>query len=128
MKFGAIWGKCVQAFHESFIEEDEVNQGSQRAKEGVWVHEQGLGDEQSMLEWWKWPILARIALLKKSDFHQERERERRPSLGGQWWAWRGAIEGQGPWLACPEILAPMVEARVVCVLEIFLSGSFSMKA
>ena len=25
MKFGAIWGKWVQAFHESFIEEDEVN-------------------------------------------------------------------------------------------------------
>ena len=28
MKFGAIWGKWVQAFHESFIEEDEVEKHS----------------------------------------------------------------------------------------------------
>ena len=70
------------------------------------------------------PNQAKLALLKKSDFHQERERERRPSLGGQWWAWRGAIEGQGPWLACPEILAPMVEARGVCVFEIFSQEAF----
>ena len=45
----------------------------------MWVLEQAMEVKLGMLEWWKWPILARIALLKKSDFHQERERERRPS-------------------------------------------------
>ena len=47
----------------------------------MWVHEQGLGDEQSMLEPWNEPNHARIALLKKSAFLQEKERERRPRFG-----------------------------------------------
>ena len=94
----------------------------------MWVHEQGLGDEQSMLEWWKWPILARIALLKKSDFHQERERERRPSLGGQWGAWSGSMEGQGQARTMSRILAQRVEASGVCVYEKFTLRKLSMKA
>ena len=69
----------------------------------MWVHEQGLGDEQSILEWWNEPNHARKASLKKSAFLDlERERER-SKHGGLWESWSGANEGQGPWLACPEI-------------------------
>ena len=44
----------------------------------MWVHEQGLGDEQSMLEWWNEPNHARRGHLKKSAFlGGEGERELR---------------------------------------------------
>ena len=39
VKFGAIWGKFCQAFHESFIKEDEVEKESFGAIEALWVHE-----------------------------------------------------------------------------------------
>ena len=43
----------------------------------MWVHDQGLGDEQSMLEWWNEPNHARRDHLKKSAFLDgEREREK----------------------------------------------------
>ena len=74
------------------------------------------------------PNQAKIALLKKSDFHQERERERRPSLGGQWGAWSGSMEGQGQAQALPRILAQRVEASGVCVYEKFTLRKLSMKA
>ena len=69
----------------------------------MWVHEQGLGSEKSLLEWWNEPNHARIEPFKKSAFLDlERERER-SKHGGAWVALSSASEGQGPWLACPEI-------------------------
>ena len=41
VKFRAIWRKIVQAFHESFNEEDEVEKEGFGAIEALWVHEQG---------------------------------------------------------------------------------------
>ena len=77
MKFGAICEKFHQAFHESFKEDDEVEQGSQRAREGVWVHELELGGEQSLARAWHEQIQARKGQFKKCAFFMlERERER----------------------------------------------------
>ena len=83
----------------------------------MWVHEQGLGGEKCKLEAWDGQILARKALLKKSAFLMlEREGEM-SKHGWLWWAESGAKEAQGPCLACPRTLAPMVEARGECELE-----------
>ena len=40
MKFEVNWGTCVQAFHESFKEDDEVEKSSYGAIEHVGLHDQ----------------------------------------------------------------------------------------
>ena len=68
----------------------------------MWVHEQELGGEQSMLEPWVKPIHAWGAQIKKSAF-LVREGEREFSmLGGLWEAWSGANEAQGQAQASPK--------------------------
>ena len=70
-----------------------------------------------MLGRWDELNQARIGPFKKSAFLDlERERER-SKHGGTMVAMSRANEGQGPWLACLETLAPMVEARGECELE-----------
>ena len=94
----------------------------------MWVHEKACGVKPSMLEWWKWPIHARIALLKKSAFVMgERERER-SKHGVAMGAWSGSMEGQGQAHAMPRILAQRVETSGVCVCEKFSLRKLSMKA
>ena len=68
----------------------------------MWVHEQGLGSEQNMLEAWVGPILARKASFKKSaSFMLEREREMSKN-GGTMVAMSRANEAQGSCLASPK--------------------------
>ena len=94
----------------------------------MWVHEQGLGGEQSLLGWWDEPNHARRGHLKKSAFlGGEGEREL-SMLGFDWRPWGSPKGAQGQALTFPRSMAPKVRASGVCVYEKFPLRKLSMKA